>query len=86
MNMHIIQSPGMHSRNSLFNKHHQGHLGIFRNIINAFSATSTGAHTTPASVEGEASLALFENQKIVLIFGRKALIVSILWLNFPFKM
>ena len=80
---HAYYSEPWHSRNSLF-KHHQGYyLGIFRDI-NAFSATSTGAHTT--SVKGEASLALFENQKSVLIFGRKALIVSILGLNFPFKM
>ena len=36
---------------------------------------------------GEASLALFENQKKCPDFGEKnALVVSILWLNMPFKM
>ena len=34
----------------------------------------------------EASLALFEIEKSVLILERKALIVSIFWLNFPFRM
>ena len=47
---------------------------MFRDI-DAYSATLTGAQL---GERGEASTALFENQ-------RKALIVSIFGLNFPFK-
>ena len=66
-----------HSQNSLL-KHCQGYLGIFRDI-DAYSAILT-------DVQLETSPALFENQKKCPDFGKKALIVSIIGLNFPFKM
>ena len=50
--------------------------------IDAYSATLRGAQL---GARGIASPALFEHQKKV-IFGRKALIVSIFGLNFSFKM
>ena len=60
----------------------QGYLGIFRDIY-AYSATLTGAQIVG---EREDFLARFENRKNVLILERKALILSIFELNYPFNM
>ena len=78
MIMHIKEP--WHSENYLF-KHFQGYLGIFRNI-DAYSVTLTGAQL---GERGEASPALFEIEKSVLIFEIKALVVSIFGLNFPWN-
>ena len=51
--------------------------------IDAYSATLTDAQL---GGKGKVPLGLFENRKGVLIFKRKALIVSVLGLNFPFTM
>ena len=55
---------------------------MFRDV-DAYSATLTGAQL---GRRGEASPTLFENRKNALILGRKALIVPIIGLSFPFKM
>ena len=79
MIMHI-QSPSIvrtvHS--SIF-KDTQAQPGILLHISTTVAGVQLGRR-------GEAFLALFENQKSVPIFERKALIVSIFGLNFLFKM
>ena len=71
------------SQNSLFNGF-QRYLGIFRDI-DAYAATLTGPQLGGGE-RGEASPALYQNQKSALFLERKALIVPIFGLNFPFKM
>ena len=69
-----------HSQNSLF-KHFQGYLGVFRNI-DAYSATLTGVQQ---GGEWRPRLPFLKIEESVLIFEKKALIVSSFGLNFPFK-
>ena len=77
----IKHSASWHSQNSLF-KHFQGYLGTLRNT-NAYSATLKSAQL---GRRGEASPNLFENWEKCPEFGKKALTVSIIGLNVPFKM
>ena len=72
-----IQSPGI-----VYDFCIQGYLGIFRNI-DAYSTTLISAQL---GGRGDASSALFEIEKSVLIFGRKARFVFIFGLIIPFKM
>ena len=69
-----IQSPGIA-------KHFQGYLTIFRDI-EAYSSTLTDMQLER---RGETSPALFENKKSAKMLEIKALILSIIGLNFPFK-
>ena len=59
----------------------QGYLGIFRDI-DAYSATHTGPQL---GEEERPPLNFLKIEKSVLILERKDLIVSILGLNFQFK-
>ena len=77
----IMHIQSKHSQNSSF-KHFQGCIGIFRNI-DAYSATLTGVQ--PGG-KGRSPLPFLNIEKSLLIFKRKALIVSIIGFNFPFKM
>ena len=60
----------------------QEYLDIFRDI-NAYLATITGAQL---GRRGRPPFLFFKIEKSVLILERKAPIVSIIGLNFPFKM
>ena len=76
----------MHIQGPSIEQYIQAFLRIFRNIfrdINAYSATLTGMQLR---VRGEAPLPFLKIEKSVLILGRKVLIISILGLNFLFKM
>ena len=63
-------------------KYFQGYLGIFKDV-DSHATTLTGAQL---GGEGKPPLPFLKIEKGVLIFERKALIVSIFELNFSFKM
>ena len=75
---HAYSEP-WHSQSRLF-KYFQGCLGMFRDI-DAYSAALTGMQL---GRRGEVSAAHFEKKK-VLILEKMALIMSIILLNFLFK-
>ena len=79
-NDHAYSEPWL-SQNRLI-KQFQEYLAIFRDT-DVYSATLTGAELRE---EGRPPQLFLEIEKSVLIFERKALIVSIFGLNFPFKM
>ena len=70
-----------HSEKSLF-MHFQGYLGIFRDI----DAHSALFRSAKQEGRGETSPNLFQIDKSVLFWEKKALIVSIFGLNLSFKM
>ena len=63
-------------------KYFQGYLGIFRDI-DTYSATFTGVQLER---RGKPPLLFLKIEESALIFEKKALIVFIFGLNFPFKM